>query len=76
MGTVPALGGTRLATRFIVQWLRDHEIETHWVETTTGRPSIVGIVRCSGGGKCLMLHGYTDTVTLSGYDGDTNQLAG
>lgn len=69
MGSVPGPGETKLA-RFIVQWLQDHGIETHWIETTTGRPSIVGVVRGSGGGKSLMLNGHTDTVTLSGYDGD------
>lgn len=69
MGSVPGPGETKLA-KFIVQWLQDHDIETHWIENTTGRPSIVGIVRGSGGGKSLMLNGHTDTVTLSGYDGD------
>lgn len=69
MGSVPRTGETKLAN-FIVQWFQDHDIETHWIETTTGRPSIFRIVRGSGGGKSLMPSGHTDTVTVSGYDGD------
>jgi acetylornithine deacetylase/succinyl-diaminopimelate desuccinylase-like protein len=69
MGSVHGPGETKLA-KFIAKWLQDHAIETHWIETTPGRPSVVGIVRGSGGGKSLMLNGHTDTVTLLGYDGD------
>ena len=69
MGSIPGPGETKLAN-FIVQWLQHHNIETHWIETTPGRPSVVGVVRGSGGGKSLMLNGHTDTVTLSGYGGD------
>jgi len=69
MGTVPGPGEAKLAS-FIQQWLQHHNIETHWIETTPGRPSVIGVVRGSGGGKCLMLNGHMDTVTLSGYEGD------
>ncbi|MGH7083076.1 MAG: M20/M25/M40 family metallo-hydrolase, partial [Acetobacteraceae bacterium] len=35
-----------------------------------GRPSIVGIMRGTGGGRSLMLNGHYDTVTLESYVGD------
>lgn len=66
-------GETSIA-RYITAWLQHRNIECHWVEDTAGRPSVVGIVRGSGGGKSLMFNGHTDTVTLQGYDGDA--LAG
>ncbi|KAI0460166.1 tryptophan synthase beta subunit-like PLP-dependent enzyme [Xylaria acuta] len=66
---VPGGGETAIA-RHIKAWLEHRDIESHWVEPTKGRPSVIGIVRGNGGGKSLMLNGHIDTVTLSGYDGD------
>jgi acetylornithine deacetylase/succinyl-diaminopimelate desuccinylase-like protein len=51
-------------------WLKHHSIETHWIEDTPGRPSIVGVVRGQGRGQSLMQNGHIDTVTLAGYEGD------
>ncbi|KAL4815506.1 hypothetical protein BDW67DRAFT_185783 [Aspergillus spinulosporus] len=62
-------GETTIAT-YIAAWLRHRGIEYHWIEETPGRPSIVAVVRGSGGGKTLLFNGHTDTVTLQGYDGD------
>ncbi|KAH7119804.1 acetylornithine deacetylase [Dendryphion nanum] len=62
--------GEKEIARYISAWLEHRDIETHWIELTPGRPSVVGIARGSGGGKSLMLNGHIDTVTLSGYDGD------
>jgi acetylornithine deacetylase/succinyl-diaminopimelate desuccinylase family protein len=56
--------------RYITSWLQHRDIETHWIEPTAGRPSVVGVVRGSGGGKSLMFNGHIDTVTLAGYDGE------
>lgn len=69
LGSVPGPGETVIA-RYIAAWLEHRDIETHWIEPTKGRPSVVGVARGSGGGKSLLLNGHIDTVTLMGYDGD------
>jgi acetylornithine deacetylase/succinyl-diaminopimelate desuccinylase family protein/diaminopropionate ammonia-lyase family len=56
--------------RYIAAWLEHRNIEMHWIEPTPGRPTVVGILRGTSGGKSLMLNGHIDTVTISGYDGD------
>ena len=69
LGTTGGPGETKIAM-FITSWLQSHGIESHWIEPTPGRPSVVGVLRGSGDGKSLMFNGHTDTVTLLGYDGD------
>ncbi|KAF3398705.1 Diaminopropionate ammonia-lyase [Talaromyces pinophilus] len=69
LGSVPGPGEIEIA-RYIKAWLEHRGIETHWIEPTKGRPSIVGVVRGSGGGKSLMLNGHIDTVTCLSYKGD------
>ncbi|KAL7933893.1 peptidase M20 [Trichoderma chlorosporum] len=69
LGSVPGPGETEIA-RYITSWMEHRDLETHWIEPTPGRPSVVGVARGSGGGKSLMLNGHLDTVTLMGYDGD------
>ncbi|SPJ86749.1 related to diaminopropionate ammonia-lyase [Fusarium torulosum] len=66
LGSAPGPGEMAIA-RYVAEWLEYRDIETHWVEYTKGRPSIVGVVRGSGGGKSLMFNGHIDTVTLMGY---------
>ena len=68
-GSTPGPGESVIAS-FITKWLKYRDIECHWIESTPGRPSVVGIVRGTGGGKSLMLNGHIDTVTCLGYDGD------
>ena len=51
------------------RWLDRRGFETHRLEGTPGRPSVVGVLRGSGGGRSIMLNGHLDTVTLTGYDG-------
>ncbi|PSN68578.1 acetylornithine deacetylase [Corynespora cassiicola Philippines] len=68
-GTIPGPGEVEIA-RYIAAWQEHRDIETHWIEPTPGRPSVIGVARGSGGGKSLMLNGHIDTVTLSGYEGD------
>ena len=65
----PGPGETQIA-RYIAAWLQYRDIETHWLEPTAGRPSVVGVIRGTGGGKSLMLNGHIDTVTTRSYDGD------
>ncbi|KAK1244262.1 hypothetical protein MKX08_002400 [Trichoderma sp. CBMAI-0020] len=69
LGSIPGPGETAIA-RYITAWLEHRDIETHWIEPTPGRPSVVGVARGSGGGKSLMLNGHTDTVTITEYEGD------
>ncbi|KAI1415393.1 tryptophan synthase beta subunit-like PLP-dependent enzyme [Hypoxylon sp. FL1857] len=69
LGSIPGPGET-IIVRYIAGWLEHRDIEAHWIEPTKGRPSVVGIVRGSGGGKSLMLNGHIDTVMTLGYDGD------
>lgn len=69
LGLDDGAGETGIA-KFVTQWLQDRDIECHWIEPTPGRPSVVGIVRGSGGGKSLMFNGHLDTVSLTSYDGD------
>ena len=69
LGSTPGPGETSIA-KYVTAWLEHRNIETHWIEPTPGRPSVVGVVRGSGGGKSLMFNGHMDTVTLLGYGGD------
>ncbi len=67
-------GETEIAT-FIKSWLQTRGFETHWLEKISGRPSVVGVLKGSGGGKSLMLNGHIDTVTLAGNpDGTTPRI--
>jgi acetylornithine deacetylase/succinyl-diaminopimelate desuccinylase-like protein len=45
---------------YVMAWLEHRDIECHWLETVTGRPSVVGVVRGTGGGKSLMLSANLD----------------
>ncbi len=63
---VPGGAGETQIAKFIQGWLEEKGFETHWLEKTLGRPSVVGIARGSGGGKSLMLNGHIDTVTTAG----------
>ncbi|KAG5754165.1 hypothetical protein H9Q69_006421 [Fusarium xylarioides] len=69
LGSVPGPGETTIA-RYVAAWLEHRNLETHWVEYTKGRPSVVGVVRGTGGGKSVMFNGHLDTVTIMGYDDD------
>ena len=55
---------------YLCAWFAHRAIEHHRIETVPGRPSVVGIVRGSGGGASLMLNGHVDTVSLTTYEGD------
>ncbi len=62
--------GEKAMAEYITAWLEHRNIESHWLEDTPGRPSVIGIVRGSGAGKSIMLNGHLDTVTTAGYEGD------
>ena len=48
-------------------WLREHGFDVYVLEERSGRPSVVGIARGSGGGRSLMLNGHLDTVGIATY---------
>jgi acetylornithine deacetylase len=47
---------------FVAEWLSDEGLEVEIVAAAPGRPSVVGVVRGTGGGKSLMLNAHMDTV--------------
>ena len=51
---------------FVASWLRDAGLAVTVVEPQPGRPSVVGVLRGSGGGKSLMLNAHMDTVGAGG----------
>src|SRR5258706_2688743 len=55
--------------RFVAGWLTDAGFEVEIVEPIKGRPSVVGVVRGSGGGRSLMLNAHMDTVGAGGMKG-------
>jgi len=67
---VPGAPGERSIASFCADWLGRHGLEVHRLESVSGRPSVVGIARGTGGGRSLLLNGHLDTVSLVGYDGD------
>lgn len=66
--------GEKAVADYLAAWFAHRDIEYHWIEKVAGRPSIVGVLRGSGGGQSLMFNGHTDTVSLSGYE--ANPLSG
>ncbi|KAJ5545069.1 Peptidase M20 [Penicillium sp. DV-2018c] len=69
LSATDGVGETEIAN-YLAAWFAHRDIEYQWIEKVTGRPSIVGILRGSGGGKSLMFNGHTDTVSLSSYETD------
>ncbi|GLA50785.1 hypothetical protein AnigIFM63604_007100 [Aspergillus niger] len=62
--------GEAAITNYLCAWFAHRAIEHHRIETAPGRPSVVGIVRGTGGGASVLLNGHVDTVSLTTYDGD------
>jgi acetylornithine deacetylase/succinyl-diaminopimelate desuccinylase-like protein len=58
-------GETEIA-RFVASWLTSAGLEVEMVEPVPGRPSAVGVLRGSGGGRSLMLNAHMDTVGAGG----------
>lgn len=67
---VPGSAGEARIAEYCAAWLAARGFEVHRLEQRPGRPSIVGILRGTGGGRSLMLNGHYDTVTLASYAGD------
>ena len=67
---IPGAAGESKIADYCIDWFEHQGFETHRLEKTPGRPSVVGVRKGAGGGKSLMLNGHYDTVSLSGYGGD------
>jgi acetylornithine deacetylase len=63
---VPSGSGEGAIARFVGSWLSDAGLEVEVVEPVPGRPSVVGVLRGSGGGQSLMLNAHMDTVGAGG----------
>jgi acetylornithine deacetylase len=60
-----APGEAALATA-VADFLRAAGLEVAWVEPQPDRPSVVGRLRGTGGGRALLLNGHLDTVGFGG----------
>ncbi len=66
---VPGAAGEAEIAEWCTEWLVDRGFEVQRLGTPE-RPTVVGILRGTGGGRSLMLNGHLDTVGVAGYDGD------
>ncbi len=63
---VPGAPGEAEAAAYVKEALARLGLEVTVVEATPGRPSVIGILRGTGGGRSLMLNGHLDTVGVEG----------
>jgi acetylornithine deacetylase len=63
---VPGGAGEAAIASFVASWLRHIGCDVHVIEPVPGRPSVVGVLRGSGGGRSLMLNAHMDTVGAGG----------
>jgi len=63
---VPTGSGEGAIAAFVASWLREAGLEVSVIEPVPGRPSVVGVLRGSGGGRSLMLNAHMDTVGAGG----------
>ena len=68
-------GESRIAD-YIASWLEHRQFETHRLENTPGRPSVVGILRGKGDGKSLVINGHMDTTSLASFAAGQDPLSG
>lgn len=51
---------------FVASWLRSQGLDVEILETVAGRPSVIGVLRGTGGGRNLVLNAHMDTVGAGG----------
>lgn len=66
---VPGAAGEAAIVGWCADWLGAQGFEVHRLGFAE-RPTVVGVLRGSGGGRSLMLNGHLDTVGVSSYDGN------
>ena len=60
--------GEQEIARFVASWLERAGVEVTLDEPVPRRPSVVGVVRGSGGGRSLLLNAHLDTVGVIGME--------
>src|SRR6266567_2069763 len=60
--------GEREIAHFVANWLERAGMEVTLDEPVPGRPSVIGIVRGTGGGRSLLLNAHMDTVGVAGME--------
>lgn len=63
---VPGAPGEAEAAAYVKESLLHLGLDVIVVESVPGRPSVIGILRGTGGGRSLMLNGHLDTVGVDG----------
>ena len=63
---VPGANGEARIAAWAASYLRQAGLEVHVEEAAPGRPSVVAVLRGSGGGRSLMFNGHFDTVGVQG----------
>ena len=58
--------GEAAIAEFVAKWLKSAGLEADVIEPVPRRPSVVGVLRGSGGGSSLMLNAHMDTVGAGG----------
>ena len=58
--------GEREIATFVANWLEQASAEVILDESVLGRPSVIGMVRGTGGGRSLLLNAHLDTVGVAG----------
>jgi acetylornithine deacetylase len=59
---IPGAAGETEIADFVAGWLASAGIDVEVVEPVAGRPSVIGVVRGSGGAPSLLLNAHLDTV--------------
>src|SRR5215204_7379612 len=63
---VPGGAGEAAVMSDAAAWMADAGLEVELIDAASGRPSVVGTARGSGGRRTLMLNGHLDTVGVEG----------
>ncbi|MGE0353361.1 MAG: ArgE/DapE family deacylase [Gemmatimonadales bacterium] len=63
---VPGAAGESAIAAYVSDWLRTAGLDVTLHEPAPGRPSVVGRLRGTGGGRTLMLNAHMDTVGVAG----------
>ena len=63
---VPSGSGETAIAQYVASWMSAAGLDVGIVEPVPGRPSVVGVLRGTGGGRSLMLNAHMDTVGAGG----------
>src|SRR5437016_1395650 len=63
---VPSGSGETAIAQYVASWMSAAGLEVEIVEPVPGRPSVVGVLRGTGGRRSLMLNAHMDTVGAGG----------